>query len=310
MLSISPPRLSLTLSFLLGLCTQLSHAHTAAPYLLPEQFDSKNNSVSLQSAITIEKFYSANRNYSTRFFSTTPDGIQQEIKPVANLERFSLLDLAIPQEGTYQIKTANQASSSIDYARIEGRWLRVRTERPATPSQPAMAAATPAQSRPTATSTVTTPEAARPRRFIYADEVPTNTPTAKTDVIQLAETYVTKGAPSTLPKPTGKGLELIPITHPNEVFADGSFEFKMQFDGKPLPKLTLELYRGASEYDEEQTQALGHIDTDDEGHAKIDFKNRTGIYLLFAQYPAASSDAVQQPPARLYNYGLTLQAAP
>ena len=64
------PHLSLALSFLLGSCAQLSHAHSAAPYLLPEQFDIKNNSVSLQSAITIEKFYSPNRNYQTRFFGT------------------------------------------------------------------------------------------------------------------------------------------------------------------------------------------------------------------------------------------------
>ena len=36
------PHLSLALSFLLGSCAQLSHAHSAAPYLLPEQFDIKN----------------------------------------------------------------------------------------------------------------------------------------------------------------------------------------------------------------------------------------------------------------------------
>lgn len=302
------PHLSLALSFLLGSCAQLSHAHSAAPYLLPEQFDIKNNSVSLQSAITIEKFYSPNRNYQTRFFGTLPDGTAQEIKPVATLERFTLLDLATPKDGTYQVKTANEHSSVVDYALVENRWLRIRTERPTTTP-----AATPAPAMPAATPVSTnTAEAAtpRPRRFVYADELPATAQKAQTQVIQLAETYLSKNAPSSVTKPTGKGLELIPITHPNEVFAADGFEFVMQFDGKPIPKLELELYRGAGAYDEAKTQDLGHVYTDEQGRAKLDFKETAGVYLLFAQYPPATTDASQQPPARLYNYGLTLQATP
>lgn len=301
---VTKPHLSLALSFLLGICPQLSHAHSAAPYLLPEQFDSKNNSVSLQSAITVEKFYSPSRNYQTSFFSTTPDGTQQELKPIATLERFSLLDLATTQNGTYRVKTADQHSSVVDYALVEGRWLRVRTERPATPATP------PPAPTPAATSEAGAAATPRPRRFVYADELPANAQKAKTEVVQLAETYLSKNAPSALPKPTGKGLELIPVTHPNEIFAADGFEFTVQFDGKPVPKLELELYRGAGAYDQEKTKDLGHVYTDEQGRAKLDFKDTAGVYLLFMQYPPASTDASKQPPARLYNYGLTLQATP
>lgn len=300
---LSAPHLSLALSFLLGSCPQLSHAHSAAPYLLPEQFDIKNNSVSLQSAITVEKFYSPNRNYPTRFFGTLPDGTAQEIKPVATLERFTLLDLATPKDGTYQVKTANEHSSVVDYALVENRWLRIRAERPTT-------AATPPSAPPAVPEATTAATPPRPRRFVYADELPATAPKAQTQVIQLAETYLSKNAPSSVAKPTGTGLELIPITHPNEVFAADGFEFVMQFDGKPIPKLELELYRGAGAYDEAKTQDFGHVYTDAQGHAKLDFKEIAGVYLLFAQYPPAATDANQQPPARLYNYGLTLQATP
>lgn len=308
-LSGSNPKahLSLALSFLLGICPQLSHAHSAAPYLLPEQFDSKNNSVSLQSAITVEKFYSPSRNYQTRFLATTPDGIEQEIKPIATLERFTLLDLATGQNGTYRVKTADQPSSVTDYALVDGRWLRVRTERPATTPT---AATPPATTTPAASTEAGATATPRPRRFIYADELPANAQKAKTEVIQLAETYLSKGAPSALAKPTGTGLELIPITHPNEIFASDGFEFIMQFDGKPVPKLELELYRGAGAYDQDKTKDLGHVYTDEQGRAKLDFKDTAGVYLLFMQYPPASTDASKQPPARLYNYGLTLQATP
>lgn len=296
---LSTPHLSLALSFLLGICPQLSHAHSASPYLLPEQFDIKNNTTSLQSAITIEKFYSPNRNYATRFFSTSPDGSQQEIKPVATLERFTLLDLITTQDGTYRIKTADEHSSVIDYAKVDDRWLRVRTERPATP--------TPAATM-TEEKTAATPP--RPRRFVYADELPSNAQKSKTEVTQLAETYLSKNAPSAVVKATGKGLELIPITHPNEIFVGEGFEFIVHFDGKPLPKQELELYRGAGAYDQAKTQDLGHVYTDEQGRAKLDFQDTAGIYLLFTQYPPASNDASKQPPTRLYNYGLTLQATP
>lgn len=303
---ISRPQLSLAMSFLLGMCAQLSHAHSASPYLLPEQFDTKNNSVSVQSAITVEKFYSPNRNYQTTFFSTAPHAQPQEIKPIATLDRFTLLDLATPQDGTYRIKTADQSSSVIDYAKVDGRWLRIRKDRPTTPP-----AASPRSAAPDATvEPAATASAPRPRRFMYADELSSNPETAKTEVVQLAETYLSKNAPSPIPKPTGKGLELLPITHPNEVFASDGFEFVVHFEGKPVPKLELELYRGAGAYDQAKTQDLGHVYTDEQGRAKLDFKDTAGVYLLFMQYPPASADATQQPPSRVYNYGLTLQATP
>src|SRR5690606_24809202 len=49
------------------------------------------------------------------------------------------------------------------------------------------------------------------------------------------ETFVTLGAPSdkTL-QPTGQGLELVPVTHPNDLYAGEAAEFRFVMDGEPV----------------------------------------------------------------------------
>lgn len=63
------------------------------------------------------------------------------------------------------------------------------------------------------------------------------------------ETFVTRDKPSTeVFKPTGKGLELVPITHPNDLVAGEAASFQFLIDGKPAADLEVTLAEGGSRY--------------------------------------------------------------
>lgn len=65
------------------------------------------------------------------------------------------------------------------------------------------------------------------------------------------ETFVTLGAPSEdVFKPTGKGLELQPVTHPNDLVAGEKAKFRFLLDGKPAAGVEVAVAEGASRYSE------------------------------------------------------------
>ncbi|MEC7120830.1 MAG: DUF4198 domain-containing protein [Pseudomonadota bacterium] len=292
-------RHALTIASMLASATLLpniGHAHTASPFLMPEQFDTKHDNITLQSGITVEKYYVPSRNYSSTFQYTRPDGTTESISKTADFQRFSVLEIDTPTDGTYHVQSAKTPSSQIKFVQVDGRWLRIRDQRPVATTSPN-------------TATAATPSTT-PRRFIFADEIKPDMPTHHVNVIQLAETYISKGAPTPLAKPTGKGFEIVPITHPNEVYASEAFEFLAQYDGKPLADLELEAYQGSGTYDQTSTKDLGHFKTDAQGKVSIPLNNIAGVYLISTQYPPVSRDNTQRPHDQIYLYGLTFQATP
>ncbi len=63
------------------------------------------------------------------------------------------------------------------------------------------------------------------------------------------ETFVTRDKPTTeVFKPTGKGLELVPITHPNDLVATEAASFKFLLDGKPAADLDVTFVPGGSRW--------------------------------------------------------------
>lgn len=84
----------------------------------------------------------------------------------------------------------------------------------------------------------------------FAKEVP-----AKADKLQVMENFrrleffVTAGKPTdTVLKPTGKGLELAPVTHPNDLFAGEKASFKLVLDGKPAADVDVTVIPGGIRY--------------------------------------------------------------
>lgn len=61
------------------------------------------------------------------------------------------------------------------------------------------------------------------------------------------ETFVTLGEPSAIAL-TGQGVELVPVTHPNDLVAGEPATFKLVRDGQPAADLEVTIARGATRY--------------------------------------------------------------
>ncbi|GAA0645703.1 DUF4198 domain-containing protein [Brevundimonas lenta] len=81
-----------------------------------------------------------------------------------------------------------------------------------------------------------------------------NIPADATEVVATrsnnrTETFVTLGAPNaTALAPTGQGIELVPVTHPNDLAAGEAATFKFLRDGQPAADLEVTIARGGTRY--------------------------------------------------------------
>ena len=122
-------------------------------------------------------------------------------------------------------------------------------------------------------------------RGASADDLAKLIPKGATDV-EIQETaarnevFVTLGAPSdTVLAPTGEGLELVPVTHPDDLVAGEAAVFRFVVDGKPTPDLEVTVIRGGIRY----RNALNQMDlkTDAAGEVSITWPE-AGMYWLEA----------------------------
>src|SRR3546814_14920518 len=85
------------------------------------------------------------------------------------------------------------------------------------------------------------------------------------------EIFVTVGAPTTtLFTPTGKGIELVPVTHPNDLFAGESATFQFLLDGKPAEGLPVTGLPGGIRYRDQ----LGQVDLPQVAGGNVDLADR------------------------------------
>lgn len=121
------------------------------------------------------------------------------------------------------------------------------------------------------------------------------------------EVFVTSGNPTrTVLETTGKGLELAPVTHPNDLFAGEPAEFVFLLDGKPAAGAEISVIPGGNRYRDE----LGEIKatTDAEGKVSITWPN-AGMYWLEAELK--TSKGVSNPATeRRASYSATLEVLP
>lgn len=87
-----------------------------------------------------------------------------------------------------------------------------------------------------------------------AAELPTAIPAGATDVevsesVRRIETFATLGKPTLRAiEPTGVGLEFVPVTHPNDLYAGEEAKFRLLLDGKPAAGLEVEVVPGGIRY--------------------------------------------------------------
>lgn len=120
------------------------------------------------------------------------------------------------------------------------------------------------------------------------------------------ETFVTNGAPSTdALAPTKAGLELVPVTHPNDLFAGEAASFRLLIDGEPAANVDVEIVPGATRYRDSQNEIA--IKTNADGHFSVTWPT-PGMYWL----EATLQDDKAAPPAtsRRASYVATLEVLP
>ena len=127
------------------------------------------------------------------------------------------------------------------------------------------------------------------------------------ETLGRVETFVTDG-PKSLDalKPTGKGLELLPVTHPTDLFNGETATFKLLLDGAPAVGQKLSVVRGGMRYRNQQNEI--EATTDATGAFSITWPE-AGPYLLSA---SATDDKVSTKSAtqRRLTYTASFEVLP
>ena len=118
------------------------------------------------------------------------------------------------------------------------------------------------------------------------------------------ETFVSAGAPNdTALRASGSGLEMLPLTHPNDLYAGESASFQFLIDGKPASALQVTIVPGGTRYRDQQAEVV--LSTDAEGRFNTTWA-APGMYWLEAALQDDKT-SVTQAIQRRVSYVATLE---
>ncbi|WMD21262.1 DUF4198 domain-containing protein [Achromobacter seleniivolatilans] len=184
-----------------------------------------------------------------------PDGTAAEAENLNRGKLRSTFDLQLKQSGTYRVAVVNDG--------VFARWKEDGKNKRYFGKVEGMAQAVPAK----------------------AEELEVS------QSLGRVETFVTAGKPTAV-KPVGRGLELAPVTHPNDLFTDESATFQMLLDGKPAADLKINVVPGGSRYRDK----VGEIElkTDKDGKFSVKWP-QPGLFWIEA---GMEDDKVSVPQAK------------
>jgi uncharacterized GH25 family protein len=223
---------------------------------------------------------------------TQPDGSEGKLEHGVTGRHRSTFDVHLTQEGTWRIGTAS--SNIMGSFKVDGVEKRVG-RRPGPPAgafgpNGGPAGGAPAGMPPRGEGR---PEGPPPAggfggpnggpnggpavETVAIDAIPANATDIKlTESISRNDIFVTRGKPTTnLFTPTGKGLEFVPVTHPDDLVAGQPAKFRFLIDGKPAVGLKLEIIPGGKRYRDAEDGFS--VTTDAQGVATINWKG-AGMY--------------------------------
>jgi uncharacterized GH25 family protein len=121
------------------------------------------------------------------------------------------------------------------------------------------------------------------------------------------ETFVTAGRPGGAAlKPTGKGLELVPVTHPNDLFAGETAIFRLQLDGKPAAEIKVAVIQGGIRYRQQLKETT--VTTGANGEFAVTW-GQPGMYWINAAITEEGPAGTREPRRRA-SYAATLEVMP
>lgn len=199
----------------------------------------------------------ANLNKTTQLVLTSPDG-KDQVVPLHNFLRKSVAAVDLVQSGTYRLALQSAVNTMTTYKDAQG-------ERKRFPGSKAQAQA----------------------------ELPDTITELSTQRVRVnVATYVTRNDVSTSAlQPTGQGLELAGIQHPNDLFVGESATFQLLLDGKPAPAgVEVKAVRGGTRHRNARQEM--QASTDEQGKFSFDWP-QAGFYLLEASLrrPLQNTDA-------------------
>ncbi len=258
--------------FALLLAAMLPTAHAARAWLLPGQTIVARNGgwVAVDGAMADDLFsFNQGAMNIDALVVTGPDGAPVAAQNIAKGKTRSSFDLELRQPGTYRIAVADDM--------VMARWEE--------DGKPKRWRGTPAE---------------------MATNLPANAAQLEVEQMQRrVETFVTVGAPSAL-KSAGKGLELVPERHPNDLYVGEVAKLRFLLDGKPAAGLEVEIVPGGTRY----RDSLGEmrLKTDQDGLVTVTWP-AAGMYWLDAGIEDENA-TVANVKKRRASYNATFEVLP
>jgi uncharacterized GH25 family protein len=203
-----------------------------------------DNWVTVDAAVSNDLFFFDHQPLRAVPLVTQPDGSEGKVEN-HNVGRFrATFDLHLTQQGTYKVAVVNEGVFGSYMLNGERKML------PRGTTQANLATAIPAG----------------------ATEVQT------AENVSRNEIFITQGAPTnTVFKTTGKGIELVPITHPNDLVTNEAANFQFLKNGQPGAGLTVTVIPGGIRYRDALKEQV--LKTDGQGKVSIKW-GEPGMYWV------------------------------
>ncbi|TCZ60838.1 DUF4198 domain-containing protein [Roseicella aquatilis] len=230
-----------------------------------------NSWVTVDAAVSNDLFYFEHVPMGLEGLAiTAPDGSRMEAENLARGHYRSTFDIQLKQPGTYRVAVAGDG--------LMASWR----------------------------------ENGQPRRWrgtreAFAREVPAKAEGLRVTLGQRrVEFFATRGKPTDRAlQPLNVGLELVPVTHPNDLVAGEPAQFRLLLDGKPAAGLEVSVIAGGRRYrDAEQEMTLK---TDPAGLVEVKWQG-PGMYWLNASVRDGNSGLPNV--ERNASYAATLEVLP
>jgi len=265
-------RYPLLLAFVAAFLPLPAYAHKA--WLLPSQtvLSGADPWVTVDAAVSNDLFYFNHVPLRLdNLVITAPDGTQVEPQNLATGKYRNVFDLQLTQQGTYRIAVVNKGLMASWQADGKPRRWRGSAE-------------------------------------AFATEVPTDATNLRvSESVGRIETFVTNGAPSEKAiEPTGVGIEIVSLSHPNDMYAGEEARFRVMIDGKPVSDLKLEIIRGGTRYRDSQDEMM--VTSDAAGEFSVAWPE-AGFYWIETSSQGGQSTHPQATERRL-TYVATIEVLP
>ncbi|MXO64961.1 DUF4198 domain-containing protein [Altericroceibacterium endophyticum] len=260
---------------MLGLSTMAAtpaQAHRA--WLLPSMtvLAGDDETVSVDAAISNELFvFEHHAMPLDDLVITGPDGTQVEPAIIGSGRYRSVFDVPLKEQGTYRIAIAR--NGMMGFYELNGERKRWRGSK---------------------------------------DDLPGAIPDGATNVRLMetasrTETFATLGAPTdTALQPSGVGLEMIPVTHPNDLVATEAATMRFVLDGEPVEGMDVEFVEGGTRY--RDNAGIQTLTTDANGEVSL-MAPEAGMYFIEASQGSRRGEQTDG-PARRASYTAVLEFMP